>query len=62
MESLRPDHEKLLSVADAIAAMEIPNVSLAAESVRSDIADILDDCVVRIRQAANVLTRVGEAA
>lgn len=57
IESLRPDHEKLLSVADAVLSIAIPTVSQKATETAVVIERILSECASRIRAAANILTK-----
>lgn len=56
LEALRPDHEKLLAVADLVAAIEVPEVSSdEAADVAGEISMLLGDAVRRIKAAANKL-------
>ena len=41
IESLKPDHEKLLQVAEQIEAIEVPEVSFEAQAIRQQICDSL---------------------
>ena len=48
-EALRPDHEKLLAVADAVAAITIPEVSVEATNVAEQIGELLASTEINIR-------------
>lgn len=56
-EALRPDREKLLSVAAAVNALIVPQVSLAAKASRDAIINILADAEQRIRFAVEGMTK-----
>lgn len=53
-EAMRPDREKLLSVADAVEFLDVPEVSVQAANLRREVADILVDAAGQIR---NVIKR-----
>lgn len=57
LESLRPDHEKLLAFAEQLAAIEVPHVSTAALEVAGEVKMLRDNVVARIRAAANMLVK-----
>lgn len=61
IESLRPDHEKLLGVAEAVSAIEIPDVSPAAADVAGEVRMLLTNAASRIRAAANLLVKSSAA-
>ncbi len=54
-EALRPDCEKILSVADAVNAIKIPELSDAANKAAARINTLLDDAVNEIRSIADNL-------
>lgn len=54
-EALRPDHEKLLAVADSIEAIQVPEVSEAASEVAQQIKDALRYAARDVRGAAGKL-------
>jgi hypothetical protein len=62
IELLKPDHEKLLAVADAISLIDRPDVSPSAQLAADEVDAILDDAAARIREVANKLVRAGEVA
>lgn len=49
-EALKPDREKLLAIAEAVKAIEIPKVSEAAKEVLESVIHALADCEFRIRE------------
>lgn len=50
-EALRPDREKLLKVADAIHAIDLPAVSDAAGAVQQEVMELMETCERKIREA-----------
>lgn len=61
LESLRPDHEKLLAVAERVSAIEIPEVSPDAADVAGEVRMLLANAASRIRAAANMLLKSSAA-
>lgn len=59
LEALRPDHEKLLAVADAIQAIVVPEVSPEAEPIRQQIVDSIRYAANDVRGFAGELVRRG---
>lgn len=57
LESLKPDHEKLLAVADAIQAIVVPEVSPEAEPIRQQIVDSIRYAANDVRGFAGELVR-----
>lgn len=57
LEALKPDVEKLLAVADLVAAIVVPDVSLEAQSISGLIRDCLDHAASDIRTLAGRLTK-----
>ena len=55
LESLKPDHEKLLSVADAVSAIAVPSVSEDAAETALAIEELLKATAEKIVAAANRL-------
>jgi chromosome segregation ATPase len=55
IESLRPDREKLLAVAEAVAAIDVPEVSGVAEPVAIQVRASLSQAVQRIRSLVKFL-------
>lgn len=55
LESLKPDHEKLLSVADAVSAITVPTVSKDAAETALAIEELLKATAEKIVAAANRL-------
>ena len=55
VEELRPDREKLLTVADAIRYLDIPKVSEAAEETRDLVSCALRDAEEQIRNIIKVM-------
>lgn len=56
IEALRPDREKLLTVAHAVAQMAVPDVSPAATAARHQVLDVLEKAASEIQRIANSLT------
>ncbi len=56
VEALRPDREKLLAVAHAVAQMAVPSVSPAAAAARHQVMDVLEKAAAEIQRVANSLT------
>lgn len=54
-EALRPDHTKLLAIADQVAAITLPGVSVNAAKAATRIEELLAECVTDIREQANQL-------
>jgi hypothetical protein len=54
-EALRPDREKLLAVADAVLAVQVPQVSPEASRAAAKVADVLASAVGQIRAIAGAL-------
>lgn len=57
IEALKPDHEKLMSVAAAVRAIEVPTVSDLAEGVGNAICVLLDECAFEIEAQAKSLIK-----
>jgi hypothetical protein len=55
VEELRPDREKLLTVADAIRYLDIPKVSEAAGETRDLVSCALRDAEEQIRNIIKVM-------
>jgi hypothetical protein len=62
IESLKPDHEKLLAVADAVDAITWADLSPEALDAGQKVAELLESCAVRIREVANKLVNAAEIA
>lgn len=57
IESLRPDHEKLSAVADAVEAISIPEVSSGAKSFAGEVRGHLRECAMLIRASAKAMVK-----
>ena len=55
-EELKPDREKLLTVADAIASLSIPEVSIKSANAASRVQSVLADACHQIHQIINSLS------
>lgn len=55
IEALKPDHEKLLAVADAVEAIKVPEVSEEAQAIRQRICDALRYAAKDVRGFAGEL-------
>lgn len=55
IEALRPDREKLLAVADAVATLYIPQVSASALQAAKEVANHLADAAIAIRLTVEAL-------
>lgn len=55
VEALRPDREKLLGVADAVGAIDLPDVSEDATDARDEIDELLHKTEAHVRRIANSL-------
>jgi hypothetical protein len=53
--ALRPDHEKLIAVADAVASIEVPTVSQKANAAAIEVENLLANTANQIRTLANKL-------
>ena len=53
---MRPDREKLLTVADAVRAIVVPGVSDEAEEAYIAVKEVLFDAEQSIRQAVEEMT------
>lgn len=56
LKALLPDRDKLLAVADAIKAIEVPEVSVDMHEVAFEVADLISECESKIRQVVTKAT------
>lgn len=55
IEALRPDHEKLMAVADAVTAIAVPPVSVNAAKAASRVEEAILDCAAHVRNIASLV-------
>lgn len=57
IEALRPDCEKLITIADRVRDIDVPVLSKAAAPAACEVIKLLESCEASIREVANGLTK-----